>query len=160
MTERKPAGTSFESFAERQIREAIERGDFDDLPGHGKPLKGVSAPYDELWWVKDKLRREGVSLLPPTLALRKEAEEALTAARGAPSPEMARRIILEVNDKIRAACNRPLEGPPLKLRPFDVEEVVGEWYAAHPGRARRLDSSAAATDRPRRHWWKRAGKNA
>ena len=27
-----------ESLVERRIREAVERGDFDDLPGAGKPL--------------------------------------------------------------------------------------------------------------------------
>ena len=38
MSERKPRGVSFESWVERQVREARERGAFDDLPGAGKPL--------------------------------------------------------------------------------------------------------------------------
>ena len=36
-----------ESPVEKQIREAMERGEFDDLPGAGKPLEGletVTAP--------------------------------------------------------------------------------------------------------------------
>ena len=49
-----------ESLAERQIREGIERGEFDALPGAGKPLEGVDGPHDELWWVKAKMRREGL----------------------------------------------------------------------------------------------------
>ena len=73
MTERKPPGVSFESWVDKQIRDASERGDFKDLPGFGKPLPDDTAPYDELWWVKGKMHREGVSVLPPTLALRKEA---------------------------------------------------------------------------------------
>ena len=37
-----------ESPVERQIREAIERGDFDDLPGKGKPIDfGVANPYED-----------------------------------------------------------------------------------------------------------------
>lgn len=75
MTERKPLGTSFESWVDRQIREASERGEFDNLPGSGKPIPDVDESYDELWWVKQKMRRENLSYLPPTLALRKRAED-------------------------------------------------------------------------------------
>ena len=38
MTERKPREISFTSWIDRQINEAQERGDFDNLPGAGKPL--------------------------------------------------------------------------------------------------------------------------
>jgi hypothetical protein len=31
----------FESLAERRIREAGERGEFDNLPGAGQPLPGL-----------------------------------------------------------------------------------------------------------------------
>ena len=75
MTERKPPGISPESWVERQIREAQERGEFDDLPGAGKPLPGVTGHYDEMWWVKEAVRREKLSALPPALALRKEADD-------------------------------------------------------------------------------------
>jgi hypothetical protein len=134
MTERKPPGVSFESWVDRQIREAEERGEFRDLPGAGKPLRGASEPYDETWWVREKLAREGVSVLPPTLALRKEAEDALDAARGARSEREARRILTEINERIREAIRTPLEGPPLNLVPFDVERVVREWREAREGR--------------------------
>lgn len=80
MTERKPPGVDFETWVERQIREAMERGEFDNLSGAGKPLPAES--YDELWWVKQTLRRENVSYLPPTLALRKEAEDARCGGAG------------------------------------------------------------------------------
>jgi DnaJ family protein C protein 28 len=37
-----------ESPVEQQIREAIERGDFDDLPGKGKPIDfGLANPYED-----------------------------------------------------------------------------------------------------------------
>jgi len=131
MTQRKPPGVSFETWADRQIREAQERGEFDDLPGLGKPIPDVDQPYDELWWVKQKMRREGVSGLPPTLALRKEAEDALAAATRATSESEARQIVANINDKIREANRRPPAGPPLNLTPFDVERVVHEWREQH-----------------------------
>ncbi|MFE2880276.1 DUF1992 domain-containing protein [Streptomyces roseus] len=125
MTDRKPPGVSFESWVDRQIREAAERGEFERLPGYGKPLASIDAPYDELWWIKGKMHREGFAALPPALALRKEAEDALEAARTAPSERRARAILTEINEKIRAALRRPPPGPPLRLAEFDVDAVLG-----------------------------------
>ncbi|MFJ3142127.1 DUF1992 domain-containing protein [Streptomyces halstedii] len=130
MTERKPAGVSFESWVDKQIREAEQRGDFSRLPGFGKPLPGLERPYDENWWIRAKLEREGVSVLPPSLALRKEAEDARDEALGARSEAEARRVLTEMNERIREALRRPPEGPPLTIGPLDVEAVVEEWRAA------------------------------
>ncbi|CAL9549658.1 hypothetical protein SUDANB95_04371 [Actinosynnema sp. ALI-1.44] len=127
MTQRKPAGVGFETWVERQIREAQEKGEFDGLPGAGKPLAGLSEPHDELWWVKDKVRREEGTMLPPTLQLRKEAAEARAAAGAAGTEDEVRRILGEINARITEAIRKPLSGPPLNLMPFDVEHVVREW---------------------------------
>ncbi|QFY13602.1 DUF1992 domain-containing protein [Nonomuraea phyllanthi] len=131
MTERKPLGMPFESWVDRQIREAEERGAFDDLPCAGKPIPGLDRPHDDMWWIKQKVESEGLSMpLPPTLALRKEAEEALAQARGARSETEARRIVEEINQKIREAIRTGLSGPPLNLMPFDADEIVSEWRQA------------------------------
>ncbi|MCG8968515.1 DUF1992 domain-containing protein [Streptomyces sp. CL12-4] len=128
MTERKPPGVDFESWVDKQIRDADARGEFDRLPGAGKPLPSdVESTYDELWWVKRKMAREGLSVLPPTLALRKEAEDALAAAVDAPTEGAARRIVEQINVKIRGVMFKPPPGPPLGLKPYDVEEVVRRW---------------------------------
>lgn len=95
--------------------------------------------YDELWWIKRKMAREGLSVLPPTLALRKEAEDALAAAYAAPSERLVRKIVTDVNVKLRDMMFKPPPGPPLGMKPYDVEAVVQEW------RERR----AAAGDVPR-----------
>jgi hypothetical protein len=129
MTERKPPGVSFESFVDKQIRDAEARGDFSHLPGAGRPLSGDDTTYDELWWIKRKMAREGMSVLPPTLALRKEAEDALAAAAKAPSERVVRKIVTEINGKIRDMMFRPPPGPPLGLKPYDVEDVVARWRA-------------------------------
>jgi hypothetical protein len=57
-----------ESLVERQIREARERGDFDDLPGRGRPLD--LSDTDELWWVRRKLADEGLPVYHPDARLR------------------------------------------------------------------------------------------
>jgi hypothetical protein len=132
MTERKPPGIGFGTWVERQIREATERGEFDNLPGAGKPIADLDKPHDELWWVRQKLRREHLSWLPPTIALRKEAEEALLAASRAGSEDQVRRIVADINRKILEGNRKAASGPPLNLMPFDVERVVRTWRERRP----------------------------
>lgn len=127
MTRRKPPGAGWESWIDQQVREAEERGEFEDLPGAGKPIPGLDKPFDELWWVKDKLRQEGLTYMPPSVALRKEANDALAAASRANSEAEVRKIISAINEKIREANRKGIVGPPLMLVPYDVEQVVREW---------------------------------
>lgn len=127
MTQRKPPGMGFESWIDRQIREAEERGEFDNLPSAGKPLAGAGEPLGEDWWIRKKVREEeGTTGLPPSLALRRQAETARARALAAKTDEEARAIIGEMNAKILDALRKPLSGPPLNLMPFDVEELVRE----------------------------------
>ncbi|MEV6024123.1 DUF1992 domain-containing protein [Streptomyces sp. NPDC052036] len=134
MTERKPPGVSFESFADKQIRDAQERGEFANLPGAGEPSPSVTETvYDELWWIKRKMAREGLAVLPPTLALRKEAEDTLLAVAAAPSERVVRRMVEALNVKIRDMMFKPPPGPPLGLKPYDVEEVVRQWHEHRAG---------------------------
>ena len=132
MTERKPPGLDWERWIDRQIREATERGAFEDLPGAGKPIPDLDKPFDEMWWVKRKLRREGLTYLPPSLALRKEAHDALEAALQAKSETEVRQIIKDINEQIREANRKGVAGPPIMLRPFDLEPIVQEWHKQQP----------------------------
>ena len=131
MTNRKPSGLHWESWIDRQVREADERGEFKDLPGAGKPIPDLDKPHDEMWWVKRKLRDEGLSYLPPSLALRKEASEARAAALHAPSEAEARRIIEDINETIREANRTGIRGPSLMLVPFNVDRILQEWRTEH-----------------------------
>lgn len=140
MTERKPADVSFETWVDRQIREATERGAFDDLPGAGKPIPDIDKPYDEQWWVKEKLKRENAEHLPHTLVVRKRAEEALVAVAAAATEAEVREIVAEINQVIVDAIKTPQSGPPLGLVPFDEERVVRDW------RDRRIGGDASHDD--------------
>ena len=132
MTERKPPGISWQTWIDRQIEEGQARGEFDALPGHGKPIKGIEQPRDELWWVRDKLRREGVEYLPPSLAIRKKATDAKLRAMEASSEPEVRQIIGEINEEIRQLNRLSIEGPPTTLMPFDVDEIVQAWRHRSP----------------------------
>jgi Domain of unknown function (DUF1992) len=130
MTDRKPPGIDFGTWVERKIREAAERGAFDNLPGAGKPIPDLDKPHDELWWIKRKLRDEELASLPPTIALRKEAEQALAAASLAGSEAEVRAIVAGINARIAEGNRKAASGPPLNLAPFDPERVVARWRAA------------------------------
>jgi hypothetical protein len=47
--------------ADSKIRAAIEAGEFDNLPGFGKPAAIFDEPYDPHWWIRRKLKREGIA---------------------------------------------------------------------------------------------------
>lgn len=126
MSARKPPGLGWESWIDRQVREATERGEFDDLAGAGQPIPDLDKPFDELWWVKNKLSREGLTYMSPSVALRKEAYDAREAALSARSDAEARRILESINEKIRAANRNGIAGPSLILVPYDVERIIRE----------------------------------
>ena len=133
MAERRPTLADWENLVERQIREGIERGKFDNLSGAGKPLAGLDGPRDEEWWVKDKLRREQVSYLPPALAVRRELEVALERIAEASSEAAVRQIVAEINDRIVHVNSHTITGPPSTLMPLDVELVVQRWTVTRSG---------------------------
>ena len=128
MTERKPPGMRFESWIDKQIREAEERGEFDNLPGAGKPIPGLNGRDEENWWVKRFLEREQIPMpLPTSLALRKEIADLPETLADVRTEKEARAIVSDLNERIRDTHRRMVDGPPLVLRPVDVEDVVAEW---------------------------------
>ncbi len=65
------------------IRKAIERGEFDDLPGAGKPLDMEANPHaDPEWRLAYKMLRDGGYSLP-WIEARQEVEKELAEAREA-----------------------------------------------------------------------------
>ena len=126
---RKPPGMPFETWVDQQIREAQERGEFQGLPGAGKPLRGLDEPADELWWVKQYLRRENLSVTPPSLALRKEVQDLQDRLAGERSETRVREIVMDLNARIRQLNRIPVDGPPSTVMPLDVDVVVERWRA-------------------------------
>ena len=131
MTRRKPPGMSQESWIDKLVREAEQRGEFDNLPGAGKPIPGLDKPHDELWWVKQLLEREKLSLTPATLALRKEVEGTLRRIGKATSEEAVRRLVEDINSRIAEVNRTVTSGPPSNLAPLDPDAVVRRWRAGN-----------------------------
>jgi hypothetical protein len=127
MTERKPAGTNWESWIEAQIRVAQEQGAFDNLPGAGKPLPDRGQDHDPLWWVKQLAEREQVSLMPPSLELMRKVEKELATLETLPDEVTVRRRITALNVEIGKLNATVVEGPPTRLAKLDVDQVVARW---------------------------------
>ncbi|MEZ5216913.1 MAG: DUF1992 domain-containing protein [Ilumatobacteraceae bacterium] len=129
MTGRKPPGVSWESWAERAIREGMERGEFDGLSGAGRPIDGLDRPHDELWWVNRKLRDEELIALPPTLAVRRDRQQLLANLATFRTEEQLRSVVDELNQRIRHINRYGAAGPPSNTMPLVVEDVVKRWKA-------------------------------
>ena len=127
MTDRKPPGTSWETWIDTQIRIAREQGAFDNLPGAGKPLPNLDREYDPLWWVKQLLQREQVSILPPSLELLRKVEKELTAIEKLQDEAAVRRRVAALNAEIAKVNATVMEGPPTRLSKLDVDKVVARW---------------------------------
>jgi hypothetical protein len=135
MTERKPPGTSWESWVDAQIARGLARGDFDDLPGAGKPLPRRSGDETVYDWVVNWARKENVDvlgMLPPGLALRKEREGLPARAAQLPSEPAVRALVDDFNDRVRLFWRRPQEGPTVVVGLADVDAVLDRWRSGRP----------------------------
>ncbi len=116
----------YESWAERQIREAMERGEFDNLPGAGKPLPDRDTS-DPDWWVKGMLEREKLPMpLPPGLQLRKEIQQLPQTLAELRTEEQVRELVTELNARIHRQRRFP-EGPVVHVPDVDLDEALATW---------------------------------
>jgi hypothetical protein len=145
-----------------QIKQAMERGDFDDLPGAGKPIKNLGTQHDPDWWVKQLIEREKITgILPPALQLRKDDAELDTKLDRHTAESEVRRELEEFNARVMRARYTPADGPPLVTMPRDVEAEVEAWRERR--RARRREAAArqapapapASQQKQRRRWFRR-----
>lgn len=157
MSTPQPEGPS-ETWIDLQVRIAQQRGDFDDLPGAGKPIPDLDKPWTTEHWLARWAKREDVDIslaLPASLRLRREREllpDILTTQR---TEQAVRALVTDFNARLRQAYLRPHEGPPLALAPVDVEQAVQQWLNTRPATPAATEAQSCAVTRPRRTWWRR-----
>lgn len=86
--------------AEARIREAIARGELDDLPGKGKPL-----PLEDLSSVPDDLRAgylvlRNAGVLPEEMEIRKEMVSLEALVDACRDPEERTRLRKDLNERL------------------------------------------------------------
>lgn len=141
-----------ERMSERLIREAIERGEFDDLPGAGKPLD-LRGADDPDWWVKGLMEREGLdtaALGPTVFVLRREAQSFPDSLFDLPSEDAVRERIADYNRRVRLDRLQPSISTPLPvIAPIvDADEMVARWHEARAERAARAAQTADGPKQP------------
>lgn len=126
-----------ETWVDLQVRRAMERGDFDNLPGAGKPIEDLGTEHDPNWWVKRLIQRERVTgVLPPALQLRKDDAELDDRLDRLSVEAEVRREVEEFNARVLKARYTPVDGPPLVTQPRDVEATVAAWRERRQARRR------------------------
>lgn len=161
-----------ESWVDQTIQQAQRRGEFDNLPGAGKPLKNLDRSGDPDWWVKGMIEREKLDMsaaMPTSMALRREREGFPQTILHLPDENAVRMHLEDFNDRVIAERKRPFDGPgsPPLVGRVDVEEMLARWREATAVRDAQAAadgdadvSEAGAPAEPggarRRRWWHRA----
>jgi len=126
-------------FVETAIQLAIRRGEFDDLPGAGKPIEGLGTHHDPDWWIRRKIERENLSGLgPPALMLRVEDRELDDELDRLGREDDVRTVLEDFNRRVIEARRQLLGGPPVITETRDVDAEIAAW------RQRREAAQAAA----------------
>jgi DnaJ-like protein len=142
-----------------QITQAMERGEFDNLPGQGKPLGDLGSPHDRDWWLKKLIERENITgVLPAALQLRKEDAELDALLDREATEKSVRQMVEDFNRRIVEARRQLQGGPPVVTPTRDVEAEVARWRERRLARLRRRaerPAPAPAPGKTRRRWWRR-----
>ncbi len=119
------------AWVDRQVRAAIARGDFDNLPGAGKPLK-LPDTHDPDWWAKQLIEREKITgVAPPAIGLRAEDAALDGELDRMATEEQVREALADFNRRVVAA-RRQLQGGPPVITPTRDGRGRGERVAPAP----------------------------
>ena len=138
-----------------QVQQSIQRGDFDNLPGAGKPIKNLDRDHDPDWWVKQLVEREQIVMLPRSVQLRKDDAELDDLLDTQTTEDGARTVVEEFNERVIAARYGAPEGPPLITMPRDVEATLAAWRERRAARVEAAKKVRRAQAPRRRRWWRR-----
>ncbi|WP_374457060.1 DUF1992 domain-containing protein [Nocardioides sp.] len=145
------------SWVDLQVRQAMERGEFDNLPGQGKPIEDLGVEHDPDWWVKKLVEREHIALLPPALALRKEDAELEARLDAITVEREVRRELEDFNRRVVETRRQLQGGPPVVTATRDVDAELAAWRERRTARieAQRATRAAGEPAPRKRTWWYR-----
>jgi hypothetical protein len=124
-------------YVELSIQQAMRRGDFDNLPGAGKPIPNLGQIHDPDWWIREKIERENITGIgPPALTLRTEDANLDSRVDKAASETAVRELLTDFNARVIAARRQLQGGPPVVTAPRDVELDVERWRERRTERLR------------------------
>ena len=145
------------AIVEVSIEQAIRRGDFDDLPGSGKPIPGLGTTTDPDWWIRRKIERERLTGLgPPALTLRTEYAALADRIDELRTEADVREHLEDFNRRVIEARRQLLGGPPVVTPTVDVGEWIAQWRERRDAALRRIADRDATPPRrpPRWRFWR------
>lgn len=109
---------------EKRIQEALERGDFDNLPGKGKPilLRDDSMIPDDLRLAHKILKNAGY--LPPEIELQKEIRQMEDLLKDIPDEKERYRLIKKINFQILKLNLAGNKSPLLEKQGLYYQKVI------------------------------------
>lgn len=151
---RRPEDTAV--WVDLQIRAAMARGEFDDLPYAGKPLPAhLMSTDDPDWWLKGLIERERITgVLPEALQLRKDDTELEARLDRIARASDVREAVTEFNRRIVEARRQLTGGPPVITPLRDVEVEVAAWFERRRRRSAQVVREAPPSPE-RRRWFRR-----
>jgi hypothetical protein len=164
-----PTAAERAAYVETAIQQAMRRGEFDDLPGAGKPLAGLTGRHDPDWWIRRKIETEQLTGLgPPALTLRNEDAALDDRLDGMHHERDVRAAIDDFNLRVREARRQLLGGPPVVTQLRDPDQAVRAWAerrrervrraTEEQGRRRAEEAALGWRERRRRRRTRRAGR--
>ncbi|WP_036316418.1 J-domain-containing protein [Microbacterium sp. B24] len=133
-------------YVETAIQQAIRRGDFDDLPGAGKPLEDLGDLHDPDWWIRRKIQNERLTGLgPAALMLRTEDAEFAQTLDALTREADVRAHVDDFNRRVVEARRQLQGGPPVVTATRDVDGEVAAW---HDRRRQRLAAASTPPSPP------------
>lgn len=148
------------AYVENAIQQAIRRGEFDNLPGAGKPLEGLTGQHDPDWWIRRKIEREQLTGLgPPALTLRVENAQLEAHLDRLHREAEVREAVEDFNRRVIEARRQLLGGPPVVTPTRDAGDEIRAWRERREARHRQATEDRAQLEHEQRTsrtpWWRR-----
>ncbi len=118
---------SYLKFVERQIQEALERGEFDNLPGKGRPLQIEDDSH-----IPEDLRLaykilKNADCLPPELQLKKEIRQMEDLLESLPDEREKYRLMKKINYMIMKLNMMGKRSPLLEEKQIYYKKLVEKF---------------------------------
>ena len=129
---RRPAGMSSGDWIEALIHQAEREGKFDCVAHAPDPMAGVdpNSADDENWWLKKLINREGLTVMPEMLAVKKDVSALRCGLAEVPNERELRTRCAELNRRIIAADLDNSSPVAKDIAPIDIDQMVGRWRTA------------------------------
>jgi Domain of unknown function (DUF1992) len=122
-----PSSSDHLSSVERQIEDAMGRGEFDRLSGMGRPIPGIDGDDQPDWWARKKIERERA--LQAALDAASAVQRAIPCLWALTDPAEVSDEVRRLNRLLEQACGDLPESQHPEM--LDLCAVLEDWRRMH-----------------------------